>query len=138
MHVPTKTQDGPSADTLVTQRIIHLLVKQREINRSQITELLREAAARPAPPSADDSEHNPGPIAAARSTEIDAALCRAVLFRLCALGDRVEERGKASLLPCTSNLGPAFLRPLRFLASSVARCIAPPNDRPLPALMACG
>jgi hypothetical protein len=123
---------------LATQQIIRLLIKQREINRYQIEDLLREATTAHRAPYTDAASIAKGadPLPATRATDIDAALCGAVHSRLRALGDRIEERGKASMLPCTSRLGPAFLRPLRFLESSVALCAAPPA-RP-PALMARG
>ncbi len=53
-----------------------------------------------------------------------APLCQAVHGRLRALSDRIEARGKASILPCTTNLRPSFLPGLWFLMSAVAACVA--------------
>jgi hypothetical protein len=143
IRTQTKMQDGPSAATLATQRIIRFIIKQRKINRSIIADFLRDAtAACSFPPCADTSsstiQHDSSVISVERPTEIDPALCHAVSRRLRALGDRIEERGKASMLPCASNLGPTFLRPLRLLESAVALCIALPMDQPRPSHMACG
>ena len=135
--------------TLVTQRIIRLLVKQRAINRSQIADLLLEAAdahsaesTRPCadtiPSAIQPDSREVRPAAVDHSTTLDDALCHAVFARLLAFGNRIEERGRAAMLPCTTKLPPAFLGPLRCLASSVALLIARPIDGPLPALMARG
>jgi hypothetical protein len=139
IRTPTKTQDGPSADTLATQRIIRFIIKQRKINRHQITSLLREAACDHSnPPSLANIQHDACFNIEGRPTEIGTSLYHAVSRRLRALGDRIEERGKVSMLPCASNLGPAFLRPLRLLENAVALCVDQAIDRPGHSLMARG
>ena len=139
----TKTQDGPSSATLVTNALIHTLIRNRSATRTQVADMVREAAAaiptpptRPTPPPTDpqsptDADPRPVSPACPRPAPSLAPLCLAVLDRLRALSDGIEARGRASMLPCTTKLHRSILPGLRFLMSAVAAaaCVAAGEER---------
>ncbi len=113
----TKTQDGPSFATLVTNALIRSLIKNRSTTSTQVADFLRAAAAAairipPTPPPADAC---PIALACPNPEPALARLCLAVQDSLRALSHRIEARGKTSILPCTTNLHRSFLPGLRFL-----------------------
>jgi hypothetical protein len=129
MQIVTKEQDGASAATIATQKLIRLLIKQKSISTKQVIELLGGApvAYDTVYGQASDSKLCAAPDPQPVQTEVgpvlarpDPSLCLQVIERLRALGERIEKYGKAAMLPCTTNLGPNFLPAIRFLASSVA------------------
>jgi hypothetical protein len=131
--IPTKTSDGPSPVTLTTNNLIHLLLKQGQINKRDILETLRKASSTgPVEPPADvfdaQSEKacsDKGSPAldqdghgARRSYLLDRAVCSAVHARLQSLADRVASQGRAAMLPSTDILGRPLLPALLFLAAA--------------------
>ena len=126
----TKTQDGPAPATLVTNALIHALKRNRSMKSSQVADFLREAAtatSSPPAPARADAEP-PEPLAVSLACPLPATshapLCLAVHDRLRALSDRIEARGKASILPCTTNLHRPFLPALQFLLKAVVACVS--------------
>ena len=136
----TKTRDGPSTATLATNALICTLIRNRSTTKTQVADLLREAAAaiRSPPPSPPADPHTPTDadacpfsLACPHTAPSLAPLCLAVHARLRALGDRIEARGRASILPCTTKLPRSFLPGLRFLMVAVAACAGPGEQRQL-------
>ena len=132
--VPTKVTDGPPPATLATQKLLLALMNERKINRNQVLDLLNETSlharggadivAHPREPLDDLPEH---PIVEQPPTPAPscAALPAEVLARLHSLAERIDARGRASLLPCTTRVGRAFLPAIRFLASCIPAAGAP-------------
>ena len=133
--VKTKEEDGPSLATQVIQNLILSLAKNRSITTDQIMNLLesvssRRLAAAPhriEPTSSTEAEKSLG-TAAEKSSSAEAEkqssnqmLCSEVIYRLQLIGARIEARGKASLLPCTSKIGREFLPAIHFLISTTAQ-----------------
>ena len=114
--VATKNRDGPSIATLTTQRLFRILKETKKLNRVQVDDLLREAT-KTSPDSAHSSSANGDHIDSDETSVQNEckAVSEQVLERLRSLDSRIEMRGKASLLPCTSNLGRPFLPAIRFL-----------------------
>jgi hypothetical protein len=117
----TKTADGPSPATLVTQKLFFVVKKDKRINRQQVIELLNSAGDL-------SSESHDSPSAA--KTKPDASfisspsrqadtLSDEVLSRLESLAARIDAKGTASLLPCSTNLGRQYLPIIRFLVSCI-------------------
>jgi hypothetical protein len=140
IQTATKTLDGPSSVTLATNAIIRALIGNRSTNSTQVADLLREAAAAiPSPPMALPADPLTDADACAVLLQLacpgpapsHAPLCLSVLDRLRVLSDRIEARGKASILPCTTNLQRSFLPGMRFLMSSVEACVAPGEQQGL-------
>ena len=114
--VATKNRDGPSIATLTTQRLFRILKETKKLNRVQVDDLLREAT-KTSPDSAHSSSANGDHIDSDETSVQNECktVNEQVLERLRSLDSRIEMRGKASLLPCTSNLGRPFLPAIRFL-----------------------
>ncbi len=127
----TKTQDGPSLPTLAANTLIRTVANQKSISRTQVAKLLQEAAAAvptlPTPPKADPQKTTDD-ASCAVSTPCPhplpphAPLCMAVRDRLRNLSELIEAQGKASILPCCTNLNRSFLPALRFLMASSSSC----------------
>jgi hypothetical protein len=134
-QITTKTQDGPSPSTLATNALIHALRKNRSMSSSHVADFLREAAATICSPRAQPSSPvaDADPCAASQACPHKSPsltpLCLAVQERLRALSDRIEARGKASILPCTTNLRRSFLPALRFLMSATAAACASSEEK---------
>ncbi len=120
----TKTQDGPSHATLATNTLIRTLATKKSMARTQVADILQEAAAAShnASTSPYDSKADDRPNAV--SPPPHAHLCMAVHDRLRALSERIEARGKASILPCCTRLNRSYLRALRFLIVWSTACIS--------------
>jgi hypothetical protein len=125
--VTTKLEDGPAPAVLATQKLFRILKDARKINRQQVADLLSSEARRP---------HNSGgnskdePISAhgamrASCEQTEAAAAAAPLpaqvrTRLEAIAARIAAKGRAPLLPCTTQLGRAYLPAIRFLLTCFA------------------
>ena len=129
----TKTQDGPSHATLATNTLIRTVANQKSISRTKVAELLREAEATIPTPltplradlhSTTDAAPFDVSTASAHPAPNHAHLCMAVRDRLRDLSERIEARGKASILPCCTNLNRSFLPALRFLMASSSSCVS--------------
>jgi hypothetical protein len=118
----TKTQDGPSHATLVTNNLIRTLAKKKSMSRIQVADILRKASNHALPMSSCDVKVDDRPCADTPSPH--AHLCMAVHDKLRALSERIEARGKASILPCCTNLNRSYLRALQFLTVSSTACIS--------------
>jgi hypothetical protein len=121
----TKTQDGPSHATLVTNTLIRTLAKKKSMSPTQVADILRKAANHTLTMSSCDVKVDDSPFADTPSPH--AHLCMAVHGRLRALSERIEARGKASVLLCCTNLkvlNRSYLRALQFLMVSSTACIS--------------
>jgi hypothetical protein len=134
--VKTKTEDGPSAATIATQRLIRFLIKNRSITVKQVAHLLNQIATEnrelSGPKTDILSEYRSSTDASEIQQMGDSSnrqyeLTMEVIRHLQSIGDRIETRGKASLLPCTSNLGKPFLPAIRFLIASASQNVLLPS-----------
>ena len=117
----TKTMDGPAPAVLATQKLFLILRDARKITWQQVTALLRSEAGRA--PALTNALAKPGTAHAAQHECEQAPAAAApggpvpeqVLAHLQAMAARIDAKGKASLLQCTTNLGRAYLPAIRFL-----------------------
>ena len=132
--VPTKVTDGPPPATLATQKLLLILKNERKINRNQVLYLLRthpvhvsegsDLVAHPREPLDDLPEYPTAEQQQPPAPSLEA-LTAQVLARLHSLAERIDARGRASLLPCTTRVGRPFLPAIRFLASCIPAAGAP-------------
>ena len=118
--VPTKGQDGPSPATIATQRLFRVLIQAKKINRQQVKELLQGESV--FGQQLIDQQTN------LNESSQHSVSGEQVLERLRSLSDRIETRGTASLLPCTTRLGRQFLPAIRFLMTCMPLCAADACD----------
>jgi hypothetical protein len=95
-----------------------------DVARNQVADILRKAAAanHTLPMSSCAVKADDGSCAV--SPPPPAHLCMAVHDRLRSLSERIEARGKVSILPCCTNLNRSYLRVLQFLMVSSTACIS--------------
>ena len=122
--IKTKTDDGPAPGTLATQSLIRFLLKQKSISTSQVLDILKTSV----PDIRTQSkcmEEFLGVGGDDQRKSMEETLCLDVIHRLQTLCTRIESRGKASILPCTTSFGQPFLPAIRFLISSASRRLPP-------------
>ena len=121
----TKTSDGPSLATLITNMLIQTLLKQGQMNKREVLETLRSASNAQQPPPAEDSKAPASDVGSPQDADgqrrrclLDRALCDRVHARLQSLTDRLASHGRAGLLPSTSIMGRPLLPALAFLTAA--------------------
>jgi hypothetical protein len=122
--VATKTEDGPAPALLANHKLFRILKETGKINRQQVADLLSSEAIR-AHNGGDATDmpniiHGDKHACEQAAANAAAPLPAQVLSRLEALAARIDARGRAPLLPCTTQLGRAYLPAIRFLVSCVA------------------
>ena len=128
----TKTTDGPSLVTLAADCLIQRLLKQGQISKREVLDILG-AASDPRPPSPADSpavssevgqkmsaadEQNMSGDGPRRRCLLDRTLCAQIHERLQSLTDRISSSGRAALLPSTTIMGRPLLPALAFLTAA--------------------
>mmetsp|Transcript_19946 Transcript_19946/g.47492 ORF Transcript_19946/g.47492 Transcript_19946/m.47492 type:complete len:335 (+) Transcript_19946:227-1231(+) len=160
LMVKTKDVDGPSPENVATQALVAGLVERKLRNASSIVDALRatiKKAQQPLTPTLEDQPagacddaqpgakpHGPSFPANSRARS-EQEVFELVVSRMQLLIERIESRGRATLLPSTATIGPPFVPALKFLQRAIRSCaprlpasssLAPSPLAPSPALVA--
>eukprot|EP00287_Rhodomonas_sp_CCMP768_P004572 CAMPEP_0196719156 /NCGR_PEP_ID=MMETSP1091-20130531/2215_1 /TAXON_ID=302021 /ORGANISM="Rhodomonas sp., Strain CCMP768" /LENGTH=285 /DNA_ID=CAMNT_0042060043 /DNA_START=211 /DNA_END=1068 /DNA_ORIENTATION=+ len=148
MFVKTKEDDGPSAENVATQALVVGLIERKLSGASAVVDHLRSTIRKKAqffdgdqqPAGVCDHEHNAAPEpcgppsspCSKMSGEDEDAVFAKVVSRMQVLIDRIEARGRATLLPSTAQIGPPFVPALKFLQRAIRTCTPkqPPTSAP--------
>mmetsp|Transcript_12123 Transcript_12123/g.24152 ORF Transcript_12123/g.24152 Transcript_12123/m.24152 type:complete len:322 (+) Transcript_12123:265-1230(+) len=147
--VKTKEDDGPSTENVATQALVVGLIERTLSGAASVVDHLRSTIRKnertlveqmdtdvlgnelctalqdnsvPSPPD------SPPPVLQAVKEVSEAEMFDLVVSRMQLLIDRIESRGRATLLPSTAQIGPPFVPALKFLQRAI-RC-APRDSAP--------
>lgn len=115
--IPTKVEDGPSLATTASEKLIVTLVKQGRISKAQVLETIQFCSS----PELTKSDI---------IIPLEPTILKAVQAHLEKLRDRIATRGRASMLPSTSVMGPAFIPALDFLKMTIKEVLEQPTVIP--------
>mmetsp|Transcript_15002 Transcript_15002/g.35555 ORF Transcript_15002/g.35555 Transcript_15002/m.35555 type:complete len:327 (-) Transcript_15002:208-1188(-) len=136
MVVKTKEDDGPSTENVATQALVVGLIERKLSGASAVVDALRSTIRKTEPKTdledqpagvCDDAQAGDEPNGPPSSPKNSRARSEQEVFELVVsrmqlLIDRIESRGRATLLPSTAQIGPPFVPALKFLQRAIRSC----------------